>query len=263
MKVFEFDGEKYKRSSRHQQEWGNSIISSMPLKAADHILDLGCGDGRLTKRLAEQLPGGKVLGIDASQGMIDSAKANEMGNLTFELKDINTINYTEEFDVIFSNAALHWVKDHENLLKRCYKALKNGGYIRFNFAAAGNCSNFFSVVCQVMAEPAFEKHFSTFEWPWYMPEPEEYTTMVQGLNFRGTKVWGENADRYFANKEELTGWINQPSIVPFLSSLPVSVQEEFRNKVIDKMIAVTSCPAGKFFETFRRINVFAVKEAQK
>jgi trans-aconitate 2-methyltransferase len=259
MNVFEFDGEKYKLSSSHQEEWGNQIIATMAFKDTAHVLDLGCGDGRLTQRIAELVSSGKVLGIDSSKGMIDSAKIHEMNNLAFELQDINKLNYCNTFDVIFSNAALHWVKDHKNLLESCYKALTTDGYIRFNFAANGNCSNFFNTVSQVMTKPEFKPYLETFEWPWYMPDSAEYTSLVHSLSFREIKVWEENADRHFANKDTLIGWINQPSIVPFLHGLPAEIQEEFRTAVIDKMVETTGCSNGTFFETFRRINVYAVK----
>lgn len=75
--AFEFDGEKYKKASSHQKEWGNKIIAEFNFKGDEHILDLGCGDGNLTLQLAEIIPNGFVLGIDASQGMIDSAIKNK------------------------------------------------------------------------------------------------------------------------------------------------------------------------------------------
>ena len=74
---FEFDGQKYKKASAHQKEWGTRIISELCLTGEETILDLGCGDGVLTKQLADMVPRGKVLGIDASVGMIETAKELE------------------------------------------------------------------------------------------------------------------------------------------------------------------------------------------
>jgi len=91
----------------------------------------------LTEQLAKLVPEGFVLGIDASKGMIETAKKLEADNLKFQIIDINNINYKSEFDVIFSNAALHWIKNHTSLIDACYKALKNGGIIRLNFAGDG------------------------------------------------------------------------------------------------------------------------------
>ncbi len=73
MGTFEFDGEKYKKASRHQKEWGNKLISSLQLKGDETILDLGCGDGILIEQLSLLVPNGYVLGIDAFAGMIKTA----------------------------------------------------------------------------------------------------------------------------------------------------------------------------------------------
>ena len=172
-KTFEFDGEKYSKASAHQKEWGNKLIDSLGLSGSERVLDLGCGDGVLTARLAVLVPAGKVLGVDASQGMIDSARKHSLPNLEFRLLDINRLDLEERFDLIFSNAALHWITDHRLLLDNVYRLLAAGGRLRFNFAAEGNCSSFFRVVRQVLREREFEPAFADFVWPWYMPSVDQ------------------------------------------------------------------------------------------
>ena len=192
--------------------------------------------------------------------MIKEAKKLEKENLIFLLQDINEFNYENEFDLIFSNATLHWVKDHKKLLENCHKALKNNGYIRFNFAGDGNCQSFFAVVKEAMQYEQFQKYFTNYEWPWFMPKLDEYKELAKKSNFKDVEVWGENKDRYFSNEEEMIGWIDQPSIVPFLKYITEKKdQKEFRNIVVDKMIARTKQDDGTCFETFRRINVMARK----
>lgn len=257
MENFEFDGEKYKNASSHQKEWGARMISEFSLTGAESILDLGCGDGRLTKQLADLVPKGAVLGIDASTGMINTAKELEGPNLSFARLDINAMKFNREFDLIFSNAALHWVKDHELLWKNCQKALKPNGLIRFNFAGDGNCSNFFEVIRQVINNSAYKSYFRDFEWPWYMPWISEYEKLVELYGFKELRIWEENADRYFLTKDEIIRWIDQPSIVPFLKLVPAEEKEGFRNEVVQRMVAKTIQPDGTCFETFRRINVSA------
>ncbi|MDE6213923.1 MAG: class I SAM-dependent methyltransferase, partial [Lachnospiraceae bacterium] len=129
MKTYEFDGEKYKIASTHQKEWGQSLISKISLQGNERILDLGCGDGYLTEQLALLAPNGKVLGIDASVGMIQTAKKICRDNLDFLHMDINSLCFSDEFDIIFSNAALHWVKDHTHILQNSHAALKPGGIL--------------------------------------------------------------------------------------------------------------------------------------
>ena len=250
--VFEFDGEKYKQASGHQKEWGKKLISELNLKGNERILDLGCGDGALTAQLVRLVPDGFVVGIDASEGMIGTArKTYGMDNLKFELMDINDIDFVDEFDVVFSNATLHWIKDHKRLLSNVYKSLRNNGIIRFNFAADGNCACFFRVV--------YAGYFTDFEWPWYMPKVKEYGTIVEQFPFKEKRVWGENADKYFPNVEAMVKWIEQPSLVPFLECVGKKDQAGFRDMVVKRMIDETIQADGTCFETFRRINVFARK----
>lgn len=259
--TFEFDGEKYKKASSHQKEWGAKLISEFEFQGSEHILDLGCGDGAITSNLASLVPGGSVLGIDASQGMIKTAKeTHQQDNLKFELLDINSINFKNEFDIIISNATLHWVKDHKQLLSNVHDALKNNGTVRFNFAADGNCSYFYKVIKQVMQLPNYAKYFDDFVWPWYMPNIEEYKSLTEQFSFSKITVWGENADRSFPNTEAMIKWIDQPSIVPFLKCItPEEDAKAFRDIVVEKMVDETTQKDGTCFETFRRVNLRSAK----
>jgi trans-aconitate 2-methyltransferase len=255
----EFNGKKYKEASAHQKEWGAKLISELSLKGNERVLDLGCGDGVNTAIIAELLPNGEVVGIDASKGMIDTAKPKEKANLRFILMDIDEIRFEDEFDVVYSNATLHWVKNHYRLLGNAFKALRDGGFLRLNFAADGNCSHFFKVIRKAMGKEHFSSYFSDFSWPWYMPSIDEYTQLVNKSKFKAVKVWGVNADRYFPDTKAMIGWVDQPCLVPFLVRIPEFLKSDFREYVVGEMIKETKQADGKCFETFRRINLFAGK----
>ena len=256
---YEFDGEQYQKVSAHQKEWGRQLISELNLVGDEHILDLGCGDGVLTEALVDLVPNGRVKGIDASQGMIDAATKKTRHNLTFELLDINTLELPEHYDIIFSNAALHWVKDHRKLWKNIVNILSDKGIARFNFAADGNCSSFFNIVKKTIAQNEYKHSFENFEWPWYMPRIDEYKQILEPYSFTKMNVWGENADRVFPNRESIVGWIDQPSLVPFLDYITDDQKESFRNTIVEQMLDVTSRDNGTYFETFRRIHAHIQK----
>jgi trans-aconitate methyltransferase len=259
MKPFEFDGEKYKQASKHQKEWGNKLMSGIDIKGNESILDLGCGDGVLSQQLSLLVPNGKVIGIDASMGMIQTAKEYESENLTFICADINSLAYENAFDIIFSNAALHWVKKHKLLLQNSYAALKSNGRLAWNFAGDGTCAAFINTVKSVMNMPKYQDYFADFEWPWYMPTKDDYTKLFESSAFKQFEILFENADRTFQNCDEMVRWVDQPSIVPFLECVPDSAKASFRNTVVQIMIDATKQPDGTCFETFRRINVKALK----
>lgn len=254
--TFEFDGKKYKKASTHQKEWGNKLISELELTGNEKILDLGCGDGKLAENISTLVPNGFVLGIDASLGMINVAKQKEKANLRFKLMDINQLSLPDKFDVIFSNATLHWIKNHRKLWDNIKQILSPKGIVRFNFAADGNCSHFFRIIRTAITLDEYKQYLKDFEWPWYMPTIEEYKQIVKPLSFSEIKIWGENTNRIFPDKESIIGWINQPSIVPFLKNIEESKKENFRNFVIEHMLQDTVQKDGGYFETFRRINVF-------
>jgi len=253
----EFDGKAYEKSSTHQKEWGSRLIDELDLRGTEHVLDLGCGDGALTVKIAHLVPNGEVIGIDSSQCMIDVAGPKAARNVQFRLMDINDLAFEQTFDVVFSNAALHWVSDHRRLLESIHRVLSPGGLVRLQFAGSGNCAYFFGVIRQAMSIGRFKSAFGDFQWPWYMPSVDEYRALVQSSPLSAAHVWGENADRHFADAESMISWIDQPSIVPFLAHLNSECKEPFRDYVVAKMIEETRQSDGRCFETFRRINLKA------
>jgi trans-aconitate 2-methyltransferase len=257
--TYEFDAKKYEKASSHQKEWGGRIIEELDLQGSERILDLGCGDGTLTVQLSKLVPNGEVLGIDASHGMIEAAELKQTENLRFVLMDINNLEINHQFDIVFSNATLHWVKDHQRLFSNVQRILHPGGVVRFNFAGDGNCSFFYKVIRESMALSGFAKYFEKFTWPWYMPAVEDYRALVKGAGFHTAQVWGENADRFFPDAEALIKWIDQPSLVPFMACIAEQDKAPFRDYVVRRMIEETEQADGTCFETFRRINLLARK----
>jgi trans-aconitate 2-methyltransferase len=256
---YDFDAAQYEQASAHQMEWGVKLVSELGLRGSERVLDLGCGDGTLAAAVAKSVPRGEVVGIDASPGMIEAAKAREKANLRFALMDIGELDFEDEFDVVYSNAALHWVKDHERLLANVARALRQAGRVRFNFAGAGNSSNFIMVIRAAMAREGFAPYFKGFAWPWYMPPVIEYRRLVQRTGLREVAVWAENADRFFPDVETLLRWVEQPSLVPFLACVAEGDKPAFKEHVFEEMIKATRQDDGRCFETFRRVNLSARK----
>src|SRR5262245_30197334 len=104
--------------------------------------------------------------------MVAAAQELQGPNLRFIRMDILDAEFQEEFDVVFSSATLHWVKDHGRLLGVLYRAVKSGGVIRLSFAGEGNCSRLIAVLQELMEESAYQSAFRRFVWPWYMPTVE-------------------------------------------------------------------------------------------
>lgn len=256
----DWDGHHYEKYSGHQREWGNTLIDELSIVGDERILDLGCGNGLLTRQLAGKVPNGQVIGIDSSPGMLEVAKEKRLSNMTVQLMDINDLYFDQEFDIVFSNATLHWIHDHEKLLKDIYGALKTGGYMRLQFAAKGNCPTLIEVLKLYIAHHKFVSEFTDFKWPWFMPSVEEYEELMRHYPFTQVKVWTEKKDRVFVNEEELIGFIDDPSLIPFIKVISSDrLCKDFREAVINKMLSRSRQKNGTYYEAFHRLNVFAVK----
>src|SRR5512146_699109 len=144
MSAFQWDPREYEKHSSQQQLWAQELIAKLGLSGAERVLDVGCGDGKVTAQIATQLPRGSVVGVDNSPGMI--ALATERfppqahANLRFQLEDASRLPFRAEFDLVFSNAALHWISDHRPVLRGIAAALKPGGKALLQMGGTGNAA---------------------------------------------------------------------------------------------------------------------------
>ena len=126
--MYRWDPKFYSSNSSAQKNWGFELLAKLSFKGSERFLDVGCGDGKLSAEIARTLPEGSVLGIDLSEDMITFARNHypqeKFPNLSFMQIDANELTFDSEFDVVFSNAVLHWIKAPETALKGFWKSLK-------------------------------------------------------------------------------------------------------------------------------------------
>ena len=130
MKSYRWDADAYARHSSAQLAWAQELIGKLALRGDERMLDIGCGDGRVTAELARLVPRGEAVGVDNSEEMIRRASsafpAASVANLSFRRMDALSLSFATAFDVTFSNAALHWVRDHRTMLAGVASILKPG-----------------------------------------------------------------------------------------------------------------------------------------
>ncbi len=253
------NAQQYRTASAHQTTWGMALVRSLALTGEEHVLDLGCGDGRVTDAIAAEVPFGSVIGVDISPAQIAAANKRVRENCTFRCMDLKSISWVGSFDIIVSNASLHWVDGHEELLSRVYRALRPGGRVFLNFAAEGNSANFIEAVKEAMRDPAYAPYFSDFRWPWYMPSRDEYAPIAARVPFSDITVASEDAEAAFPNANAIESWIDMPSIIPFVHRVPPDRRVYFRNDVARGVLMRTRQNDGRYRERFRRIAVYARK----
>src|SRR5215472_6392779 len=134
----------YAKQSSAQFGWAQELISRLPTGGSEVILDVGCGDGKITAAFARARPDGYVLGVDSSAEFIAYASEHyppaQFPSLHFQHMDARRLNCDRQFDLIFSNAALHWVDNHSAFLQGVSRHLCAGGKLVMSCGGAGNAS---------------------------------------------------------------------------------------------------------------------------
>ena len=225
-----WDAEEYARNSGAQLGWARELIAKLELEGHEHVLDIGCGDGKVSAELARQVPRGRVVGVDSSEDMIRLARAAfppaAQANLSFMLRDARQLGFEEEFDVVFSNATLHWVRDHRAVLRSIARSLKPRGRILLQLGGRGNGEGIFEVARVMIESPRWCEFFQDFEFPWSFYGPENYDAWCTEA---GLSLWRAELlprDMVQHGMEGLSGWI-RTTWMPYTSRLPVEKREAF------------------------------------
>jgi trans-aconitate methyltransferase len=184
-----WDAARYQARHAYVFAYGEDLVGLLGPRADEKILDIGCGSGQLTAKIAGS--GADVTGLDRSPEMIAEARRN-FPSLTFEIGDAANFNVANPFDAVFSNAALHWVKDAEGAAASIARALRSGGRFVVELGGKGNTQAVMEAVREV-AGPV--------ETPWFFPSVGEYTSLLERHGFeiafatlfdRPTRVEGED-----------------------------------------------------------------------
>ncbi len=183
----EWNAQAYDRLANPMQSWGEAILGRMDLRGDETALDLGCGSGRLTEHLLRRLPQGRVIAVDRSANMLAAAREHLepkfAGHVEYLQRSLELIDLDGVADLAFSNAALHWVRDHPALFAAIYRALKPGGWL---VAQCGGGPNILRVRqrAQVLmdAEP-LRPYFEGWPGPWEFASPEVFRERLATAGF--------------------------------------------------------------------------------
>ena len=173
MGKYQWDSRDYELHSPGQQRWARELIARLSLGGAEELLDIGCGDGKVTAEIASLLTAGRVVGIDNSESMIELAQKRyppeDHSNLAFTLMDAVDLRFGPIFDLVFSNAALHWVKDHRPVVESIHACLKPGGRMLLQMGGAGQCPNHYRCAGHSYADAEVSALFRRVRIPLRVP----------------------------------------------------------------------------------------------
>jgi trans-aconitate methyltransferase len=181
-----WDARQYAENSSLQKSYADTLLAAIQLRGQERILDLGCGDGRLTAALSRRVPHGSVLGVDISPEMTAYARARfnvaEYPNLAFETGNASELKREREFDLITSFSMLHWVKDQMDALRRMRHALREHGQVLLMLYAKNQL--LWDQVNAATRSAEWAPLFSGYEDPWYAYDEESYTRHLTEAGFQ-------------------------------------------------------------------------------
>lgn len=240
--------EKYAHNARFVAELGMPVVELLAPRAGEKILDVGCGDGFLTKKLVEM--GCEVIGVDASAAQVNATQA--LGIKAY-VRDAIALGFDSEFDAVFTNATLHWIKDHGEAIKSAWQALKPGG--RFVGECGGErcVAEIQKALGQALAKRGIE---ITTVNPWNFSSAADFRKRLEACGF---KV--ESAivfPRPTPLPGEIKAWL-QTFAEHFMSKLPTDEHDGFLNEVQESLRPVLCDHQGKWSADYTRLRFNATK----
>lgn len=235
-------------------QYGENVLELLNIKPGERILDLGCGTGYLAHQIKEH--GALVKGIDASPEMV--AKAQESyPDVDFAVADATDFHFDEQFDAVFSNATLHWVKNADAAIKCVYESLKPGGRFVAEMGGKGNMKHMIAATALV-----FERYGLTFPEsanPWYFPSLGEYASKLEAQGFRVT--FAAHFDRPTLLQDGRQGvgkWLKMfgPS---FFKDIPEGKEDQLLEQIAHVLEPYYNRD-GQWYADYVRLRFIAVKE---
>jgi trans-aconitate methyltransferase len=246
----EWNSSRYAENARFVSDLGQPVFDLLNPQPGERILDLGCGDGALTEKLIAT--GAKVVGVDASPNMIAASKKR---GLNANLADGYALNFNSEFDAVFSNAALHWMKrDPDAVIQGVHRALKPGGRFVAEMGGFGNVAAITVALCVTLDQfgianaPAFS--------PWYFPTADEYRERLDRAGFQVDYI--ELIPRPTPLPTGMRGWL-ETFAIPFTKTLAAEKHTAFLDAVTKKLRPTLCDARGNWIADYVRLRFRAVK----
>jgi SAM-dependent methyltransferase len=246
----DWDATLYERNAAFVAELGEAVVALLAPRPGERVLDLGCGDGRLT--LALQRARCVVVGVDTSRSQVDAARGR---GLDARVMDAEALAFDGEFDAVFSNAALHWMKRPDRVLSAVFRALRPRGRFVGEMGAAGNVGAIARALSDALARRG--RSFADLS-PWYYPTGPEYRARLEAAGFAVVSV--EVFDRPTALPGDITAWL-ETFAGAFRSAVPEAARAAMFAELRQTLLPVLLKPDGIWWVDYVRLRFHAVKPA--
>ncbi|MCI0429410.1 MAG: class I SAM-dependent methyltransferase [Rhodospirillales bacterium] len=241
-----WDPQAYAAHARFVSELGQPLVDLLAPRAGERLLDLGCGDGALTERLAAL--GCAVVGVDASPEQVAAARSR---GLDARVMDGERLAFKAEFDAVFSNAALHWMTDADAVLAGIHRALKAGGRFVGEMGGQGNIARIAEALTRGLRRRRLPR-----ELPWYFPSAEEYRAKLQAAGFAVAEI--VLFPRPTPLPGDIAAWL-EIFASALLARLPADQRPDFIAELREALRPHLQQPDGSWVADYVRLRFRAVK----
>lgn len=239
----EWQAKNYHAQSTLQQTMAEEQLGRLTLQGDERVLDVGCGDGRITAKIAGRVPRGSVVGVDPSQDMIAFASSQFAGephaNLKFEVADARSLPFREEFDLAVSFNALHWVPEQAAALDSIRTALRSRGRAQLRFVPRGARKSLEAVLEEVRNEPRWAGSFTEFRTPHAHFTPEEYRTLAERAGFEVVRLHVDDNSWDFKSRDGFAAF-GRATFVYWTARVHETERENFITEVLDRYRSVAA-----------------------
>lgn len=254
----EWDAAAYQRLSAPQFAWGQKVLARLSLRGDEAALDVGCGTGRLTAELCERLPRGRVVALDLSENMVAEARKNlepRFGDrVSFRAGDALSLDDREAFDLIFSTATFHWIRDHAKLFQVLFGALVPGGWLVAQCGGAGNLDRLHGIAERIQEQADFARYFHGWPGVWEFASPEVTAERLRAAGFTAIDAGLEEAPTPFESEEIFAGFLRAVVLRPHLGRLP---DDELRARFLAEVVATAGRADPPYTLDYWRLNMKA------
>jgi trans-aconitate 2-methyltransferase len=244
---------QYDKFQREREQPFFDLVAMVLPRAGMRAVDLGCGTGRLTRVLHERLNAGETIGIDRSANMLSERQSEALpAGLRFEVDTIESFpGRRGVFDLIFSNAAFHWVEDHDSLLGRLTRALAPGGQLAFQVPSTHDDASH-TVAAELSAVAPYRDALEGWRRPQPVMTPDAYARAFYRLGFTDPRVRLIVYPHVLEGPEAVIEWVKGTLLTDYAKRMPADLFEAFlrdyRARLVERLDR-----SRPFFFPFKRI----------